>query len=547
MQARDRVGPEVDHGREAYACRRWQDAFDALSRADEASPLSADDVELLATAAFMLAREDDAVGYLERAHRLYLEAGEHSRAIHCAIWTCLVLFMRGEIGPASGWLGRAQRLLETEPDDRGQRGYLLIPRMFQQEAEGDVATAARTAEQIREIGKRAGDDDLFVLGLCGQGEMLLKDGRVREGLPLLDEAMVAVTSSDLSPFVPGIVYCAVILACQAVYEARRAREWTLALDRWAREQPQMVAFTGRCLVHRAEVFQLNGSWRDALEEATRARERFEQTRNPAAGLAHYRRAELLRLRGEFVAAENAYREASRFGWEPQPGLAQLRLAQGKIETAVAAIRRASAETSDSLKRAALLPASVEIMLAAGNVEESHSACRDLESIAERYDSTMLRAMLAYAKGAVFLAEGDPRAALVVLRGAAENWKDLDAPYEVARTRVLVGESCRGLGDEDSAMLELEAARAAFADLGAAPDLARVDSLLRQAPAERHGLSERELEVLRLIAAGKSNREIASELVISEHTVARHVQNIFAKLGVSSRAAATAFAFEHDLV
>jgi DNA-binding CsgD family transcriptional regulator len=547
MRARERVAEDLERGREAYARRAWRDAFDALSRADKASTLGAEDVELLATAAFMLAREEEAVSYLERAHRLHLERGESSRAIHCAIWTCLVLFTRGEIGPANGWLGRAQRLLEKEPDDRGQGGYLLIPRMFQQEAEGEFAAAAQTAEQIREIGERAGDGDLFVLGLCSQGEMLLKGGRVRDGLALLDEAMVAVTSGDLSPFVPGIVYCSVILSCQAVYEAGRAREWTHALDRWARGQPQMVAFTGRCLVHRAEVFQLHGSWRDAFEEATRAGERFEQARNPAAGLAHYRRAELLRLTGEFVAADDAYRDASRFGWEPQPGLAQLRLAQGKVEAAVATIRRASTERSEPLKRAALLPASVEIMLAAGDVEESRKACRELESIGERYESAMLRAIVAYAQGAVSLAEGDPRGALVVLREAAETWRTLDAPYEVARTRVLVGEACRGLDDEDSATLELEAARAAFAELGATPDLARVEALLSRAPAERHGLSDRELQVLRLVAAGKSNRDIASELVISEHTVARHLQNIFAKLGISSRTAATAFAFEHELI
>ena len=539
--------PEVEAGREAYARRAWQEAFDALVRADEASALEAEEVESLAIAAFMLAREDDTVRYLERAHHLELELGEHYRAIYCGIWACLILFTRGEIGPATGWLGRMQRLLEKEPDDRGQRGYLLIPRVFQQDAEGDFTAAAETAEQIRELGERAGDDDLFVLGLWSQGEMLLKAGRRRQGLALLDEAMVTVTSGNLSPFVPGIVYCGVILACQAVYEAGRAREWTFALDRWARDQPQMVAFTGRCLVHRAEVFQLSGAWRHALDEATRAGERFEQTGSPAAGLAHYRRAELLRLRGELDSAESAYRDASNFGWEPQPGLAQLRLAQGKVDASLAAIRRAGAETSEPLKRAALLPASVEILLAAGDVDEARRACDELEPLAELYDSPMLRAMVAFAQGAVSLANRDPRSALVPLREAAETWKALEAPYEVARTRVLIGEAYRELGDEDSARLELEAARGPFAELEAAPDLARVDALLRGAPADRHGLSKRELEVLRLVAAGKSNREIAAELVISEHTVARHAQNIFAKLGVSSRAAATAFAFEHDLI
>ena len=547
MRGRDRIGAEIEQGREAYADRRWQEAFDALSRADDDAQLGADDVERLAVTAFMLAREEDSVRELERAHRLNLERREPARAIHCAIWACLILFTHGEIGPASGWLGRAQRLIDKERDDSGQGGYLLIPRMFQEEAQGDVAAAIRTAEQIREIGERFGDDDLFVLGLCSEGEMLMKDARVREGLARLDEAMVAVTSGDLSPFVPGIVYCAVILACQAVYEAGRAREWTLALDRWAHEQPQMVAFTGRCLVHRAEVFQLTGSWDDALEEATRAGKRFEQTRNPAAGLAHYRRAELLRLRGAFDSAENAYRDASRFGWEPQPGLAQLRLAQGNVVAAVAAIRRASSETFEPLKRAAVLPAAVEITLAAGDVAAARSACDELAVVAQRYESGMLRAMLAYARGALSLADGDPRTALVCLREAAESWTGLDAPYEVARTRILIGEACRKLDDEDSATLELEAARGVFEELEAAPDLARVEALLSRVPAERHGLSDRELEVLRLVAAGKSNREIASELVISEHTVARHLQNIFAKLAITSRTAATAFAFEHGLV
>ena len=282
---------------------------------------------------------------------------------------------------------------------------------------------------------------------------------------------------------------------------------------------------------------------DALEEARRAGERFVETRNPAAGLARYRQGELLRLQGDFAEAEEAYREASAFGWEPQPGLAQLRLAQGRADAAVSAIRRAESAATAPLDRARLLPAFVEIMLAAGEVDAARRACLELEEIATGYESAMLGAMVAHARGAVHLAEGEPREALVALRRAVETWHALDAPYEIARTRVLVGDACRLLGDEEAAGLEHDAARDIFERLGAKPDLARLEAPTKG----EHGLSRRELEVLRLVAAGKTNREIAASLVISEHTVARHVQNIFAKLGLSSRAAATAFAFEHDLV
>jgi ATP/maltotriose-dependent transcriptional regulator MalT len=311
----------------------------------------------------------------------------------------------------------------------------------------------------------------------------------------------------------------------------------------------MVAFTGRCLVHRAEIMQLHGEWREALEEARRAGERCERTANQmAAAQALYQQGEVRRLQGEFAAAEEAYREAGRRGWEPHPGLALLRLGQGDRDAAAAAIRRVTSETAEPLKRARLLPAYTEIMLAIGDAEEARSACGELEKIADGYQSGMLGAMAVHARGAVELCHGAARAALVPLRKAWLAWQELGAPYEAARARVLVGLACRALGDEDACALDLEAARAVFAQLGAAPDLARVDSLApRAAPTDTHGLTPRELEVLRLVAAGKSNREIASALVISEHTVARHVQNIFAKLRVSSRTAASAYAFARDLV
>jgi DNA-binding CsgD family transcriptional regulator len=537
---------DLERGREAHARRAWREAHDSLARADAAGALAPGDLELLSTAAFMLGRDDETARHLERAHREHLRAGETVRAAHCAIWLGLNLATRGEIGPASGWLARARRLLDKEPGEHAESGYLLLPLMFQHEASGEFAAAAAIAGEAAEIGERLGDRDLFALAAHGQGYMLIKDGRVREGLALLDEGMLAVTADDLSPIVTGIVYCGVILACQEVYEVQRAREWTQALERWWKEQPEMVAFTGRCLLHRAEILQLHGSWPDALEEARRAGARLEETRNRAAGLAHYRGAELLRLQGAFPEAEERYRDASRFGWEPQPGLAQLRLAQGRTGAAAASIRRAELEIAEPLKRAGLLPAYVEIMLAVGEIAEARSACLELEKIGKRFESAMLAAMVEHARGAVELASDDARAALAALREALSIWQALEAPYEIARTRVLVGRACRLLDDEEAASLEFEAARGIFERLGAAPDVAALDALTRGAPAPE-GLSRRELEVLRLVAAGKSNREIAAALVISEHTVARHLQNIFAKLGVSSRTAATAYAFEHNLV
>jgi DNA-binding NarL/FixJ family response regulator len=535
----------LEQAREAYSGRLWLEAYEAFGRADEEEPLEAEDLELQSMATLMLGRDDESVAFLERAHHRYLEQGETLRAVRAATWIGINLATRGAVGPASGWLGRAQRLLEQVPGESPEQGYLLIPLVFQHEAAGDFEGAAGVAAEAAAIGQGFGDRDLFAIGLQAQGYMLIKAGRVQDGLALLDEAMVTVTTGDLLPFVTGIVYCGVILACQEVFEVGRAREWTLALTEWADRQPELLAFTGRCRIHRAEILQLGGSWADALDEAHRACERLIETNNSAAaGVAYYRHGELLRLRGEFAAAEEAYREASRLGWEPQPGLAQLRLAQGKRDAALAAIRRASSETGEPLKRAALLPAHVEIALAAGEVEEARSACNELQGLAGRYESAMLTAMVAYAHGVVALAEGDPNAALVALREAQRIWVELSAPYEVGRTRVLLAEVCSALGDSESAALELDSARETFRKLGAAPDLARLDGTSSR---EVHGLSRRELEVLRLIASGKSNRQIAAELVISEHTVARHVQNIYAKLGLSSRAAATAFAFERDLV
>jgi DNA-binding CsgD family transcriptional regulator len=540
---------ELARGRESFTGRAWMDAYKSLSHADQEAPLGAGDLELLATSASMIGRDDDCLDSLERAYRVHLEAGEALRAVRCAFWVGINLLLRGETARGTGWLGRAQRLVEREANDCVERGYLLVPVMLRYEAMGDWEAAYATATDAAEIGERFGDADLLALTVHEQGCALIQQGRVEEGLGLLDEAMVAVTAGEVSPIVTGIVYCSVISGCQEVYALRRAQEWTAALTRWCEEQPDMVAFTGACMVHRAEIMELRGAWRSALQEAQQARRRCEQGNNQfTAAQAFYRQGEVHRLRGEFSVAEEAYRDASRYGWEPQPGLALLRLAQGNHAAAAAAIRRVVDETTPPLKRARLLPAYAEIMLAEDDAGKARSACQELQEISIRYESAMLDAMVAHAQGAVDLNEGDARAALLSLRRAWRVWQELEVPYEVARVRVLLGLACHALGDDDTASLELEAARDGFARLGAAPDLARIESLTRSVSSDHgHRLTRRELQVLRLVAGGDTNKAIATELVLSERTVDRHVSNIFTKLGVTSRAAATAYAYKHQLV
>jgi DNA-binding CsgD family transcriptional regulator len=544
------AGTALERGRASYAKRAWLDAYEWLSRADEDDLLEPDDLELLARSAYMLGCDDDYVRGLERAHHGHLDADEVPKAARCTWWIGLNLLMRGETARANGWFGRGDRLLEREARDCVERGYLLLAVMLDAFASSDAETAAALGAEAAAIGERFGDRDLATIGRMDQGHALLLQGKTEEGFRLVDETMVAATTGELSPIVAGIVYCNTIAVCQDAYDVRRAREWTDAFTRWCEAQPDMVAHTGVCLVHRAEVMQLQGAWQAALDEVQRAGERLRQgvLNQRRAGSALYRQGEIQRLQGEFAAAEEAYRAASRLGFEPQPGLALLRLAEGDGAAAAAAIGRVADETEEPLERAGLLPACVEIMVSVGRLEEARRASNELGAISETHRSELLRALAAQAGGAVALAEGDARAALGSLRRALSTWQDIEAPYEAARTRVLLGLACRRLGDDDAATLEWEAARTVFEELGAGPDRGRVDSLVTSAPAKSaHGLSRRELEVLRHVAGGKTNKEIATELVLSERTVERHVSNIFAKLGVSTRAAATAFAYEHRLV
>jgi DNA-binding NarL/FixJ family response regulator len=537
-----------EKGREAVARRAWARAFRAFTKADRARPLEPQDLEQLAVAAYMLGRDDDHFECMKRAHRAYQQAGDPPRAARCAFWAGINLAMRGGANHAAGWFGRAQRLADRGPRASVEHGYLLVATLLRRAGERHWKGVVEVAKRAERIAEHHGEADLFALAAHERGHALVRLGRVEEGLRLMDEVMVSVTAGELSPIVTGLVYCSVIAYCQDLFQLSRAQAWTQALTGWCKQQPEMVAHTGQCLVHRAEVLQLRGDWYSALREARRATTQFAKAMNSSAsGYALYRQGEVHRLQGRFDQSEAAYRLAVRSGYEPQPGLALLRLAQEKTSAAVQAIRRALAETADPARRTRLLSACVEIFLADGSAVEARQACLELNESSKGRNSVLLDALAAQSRGALELAEENPKAALASLRQAFEAWRQLEAPYEAARVRVLIAKACRVLGDEETAALELDAARSAFAQLRAKPDLARVDALAKSGSEREHGLTKRELEVLRLVAAGRSNKAIARDLALSNRTVDRHLSNIFDKLGVSSRSAATAYAYRHRLV
>jgi ATP/maltotriose-dependent transcriptional regulator MalT len=542
----------VERGRAAYERRAWGDAYEHLIAADHQSALPADDLELLAVAAYLTGRDDTAIEVLERAHRAQIDAGETPRGVRCAFWLAMTLVLRGQEAQGGGWLARAQRLLDEASVDCVERGYLLVPEGLHALGGGQPKAAEVTFAEVNDIAERFGDPDLIALARLGRGQALVSMGEARRGATMLDEAMVGVAGGHVSPIVAGIVYCAVIIACRQIFDLRRAQEWTAALSRWCDSQQDLRPYRGQCLVHRSELMQLRGEWSEAMAEVERACEHLSDPRgDPVMGMARYQQAELLRLRGELDAAEAAYRQAVEWGHPVQPGLALLRLAQGRMDDAVAAIRRVVEEAEDDrVSRARVLAAYVEIMLAIDDTAAAAAATDELEEIAADFDSPYLAAVAAHGRGAGLLATGDPRAAGVALRRAWTAWQQLDGPYEATRVRVLMAQACRELGDHDTAEMELAAARRVFEELEAAPALAQMDRLSRSyemPPEAPGGLTARELEVLRLVATGLTNREIATTLVISEKTVARHLSNMFRKLDVPSRAAATAYAYEHALV
>jgi DNA-binding CsgD family transcriptional regulator len=516
-----------------------------LLDADAQAPLSADDLNLLGQAAY-LAGDPAWNDAWTRAHHQYLAAGQPARACRCAFWLGLAFMNAGEMAQCGGWLTRSERIVE-EIGECVEGGYLIIPtatNSFESDTEGSLAAFRRALA----IGERFRDPDLIAMARHGEARCIIQLGDPAKGMAMLDEVLVALNAGELSPIVTGDTYCGAVEACQVVFDVGRGREWTHALRRWCDSQPDLAPFRGQCLTYVSAMTQTQGDWAAAVDVASQACQLLAGPPvQPAVGAAYYQRAELERLRGALADAEESYRRAGAHGRDPQPGLALLRLAQGQAAAAASSIRRVLEESADPVTRSCLLPAAVEILLGAGDRSAARAAANELLQIAEPFDAPLLLARASYALGSVLVAEGDHRAALTHLRHAFATLHALDAPYEAAVARVLIGSACDALGDRDGADVEWKAARDTFEQLGAAPDLARLARLTSREPALPGGLTARELDILRLVATGRTNRAIGDELVISEKTVARHVANIFNKLGVSSRSAATAFAYDHGLV
>ncbi|MEO3758865.1 LuxR C-terminal-related transcriptional regulator [Mycobacterium sp. B14F4] len=529
----------------AFQRQAWAEVYECL--ADASEPLDADDLERLAVATYLLGRDHESVRTWERAYAAFLAREKPDRAAECGFWLALTQLLAGNSARGGGWLARVGRLVEDAAPDCAARGYLLVSAGLEAWMSGDCSNSLELFTEAARIATRFGDKDLTALARLGQGQASVTRGETVSGVALLDEAMVSVTAGEVSPIPAGIVYCGVIETCMGVFDLRRATEWTIALSDWCDAQPELVPYRGQCLVHRSQILQIHGEWPEATTAARQACEHMSRPEHPALGMAAYQLAELYRLRGAFDDAEIAYRQAHRRGREPLPGLALLRLAEGQLDAATAGARRAKQANPDRFGRPTAIAAHVDVMLATGEVAAARASADELAGIAEAADAPFLHAIAAHADGATLLAEGDAAAALDTLNRAAAGWQELTMPYEAARTRVEIGLCCRALGDSDSASFEFDAAREVFERLGAEPDLARLARLVESAPDRAARLTGREREVLRLVAAGNSNREIGTRLVLSEHTVARHLQNIYAKLDLSSRAAATAYAYRHHLV
>ncbi|MGH2806625.1 MAG: LuxR C-terminal-related transcriptional regulator [Actinomycetota bacterium] len=530
-------------GRAAHAEQNWPRAYELLG-AQQQSEMDADDLGALAEAAWWLGKLDEAVPARERAYEARMAAGDTRGAALEAFSLSLALGDKGADALASGWRSRARDLAEAEP--RGlAAGYILSMDSAAAYHAGLTEQAISQAIETIAIGKLNEDATLVAWATHLQGLALIKQGDVDKGWAKLDESMVAVTTTRLKPSWTGLMHCGMLLACEEFGDPRRGWQWVVATEKWLGTVPGAVLYPGVCRIHKVRIMQMRGTWSDAEAEARSACEEVIDVHVYTAARGYYEIAEIKRLSGDYDAAHELYKRAHQLGFDPQPGLARLRIAQGRTDAAVAGLRRALDERTDPASRGELLPHHVDVALAVGDIETATRASEELSLIAANFQSPLMSASAATCRGAVLLARGDAPGALTELRKAIAEWLHLDWLYQVARARALTAEALRAMGDEDGVTLELEAARDIFERLGADPDMRHIDETL----GGRHranGLSAREQEVLRLVAVGRSNKQIATELFISENTVARHIQNIFVKLGAGSRTEATAIAMKRGL-
>ncbi len=539
--------PRLRRARASFEQSSWREAWELLSACDADSSLRESDLEKLAVAAFLVAENGASDEAWRQAHHRHLLAGDRLGAVRCAFWLVFRLLNAGEHSSAIGWIARTERVLGDAPAESAEQAHLAYLQGLQAVFGGDLAAAEAHLTRAGDRAERCGERDLSTLARLALGRVLIFRSDVPGGVRLLDEAMVAVVAGETSPIVVGDSFCTAIDACHDLVDVRRGQAWTAAFARWCENQPDLVPYAGLCTVHRAEFLQLKGAWGEAMAQAGLARRRLSSpVVQPALGAAIYQQGELHRLCGQFDEAEQCYREASTQGRDPQPGLALLRLARGRGGAAARGVERALAEDDGQVNRPQLLAARVEVMLATGEVSAARSACEDLAELSRALGSPMLAAVSDRAMGATSLGEGDAQAALAPLRRASSAFRSLEATYDVARTGVLIARARRALGDDEGAALELAASRAVLEALGAIGDLADLDRATDRETGQDL-LTGREIEVLRLVAQGSTNRSIGVELGLSERTVDRHLSNIFAKLDVSSRAAATAAAYQADLL
>lgn len=535
----------LEAARQAYGRRDWVRAYDAYQSASRDGALPVDDLAAFADAAWWLGRTDETLALSEQAYRLHLDGRRVDQAARQAMDIAFLNFLRGDTEIGSGWIARARRLVR-DAADCVERGYLLSVEVDEALAAGDYDSARAHAREVQAIADLFRDQTLAAVGLVGEGIALIKQGQVLAGLRMFDEAMLPVLSGDVEPTFAGNIYCQIMGICHELADLPRARRWTEATERWCAGFPSAVMFAGICRVHRAQLLQVQGRWFDAEREAVTACQDLVAMNVGVVAEGHYQVGEIRRLRGDLAGAEEAYRQAHQMGRDPQPGLALLRLDQGRVETAVASIRTALAVSGpDRLARVRLLAAQIEIGIAAGETGTAVAASDELADIAATFRSGGLVARARHARGAVLLAQGHTAEALGVLRDAHQTWRDLDAPYEAARVRVMLAQAYTAMGDREAAEREWDAAAAVFAGLGATADLRTIDRQ-RKGTERPGGLTRREAEVLALVSAGRSNRDIVTALFISEKTVARHLANIYTKIGVGSRTEAAAYAFSNGL-